>query len=131
MTAQQTSNPHAKAVRDHLSAAFEGSEVVVFEWDDVPSGDARPRLYVVMHVERRFGGPTRVLRGRSRTGWRLTTREVGTNVDEVRWIKDRLMAIENVPIEEIGSAGLEFEVDAGPAKDGDRFSGRTDWTYST
>lgn len=88
-----------------------------------------PRKYVQITVARRYEAQPRMCGGMWLYSWRLTTRAVGTTVDETRWVRERVSRLEMRRLDAIGATRLVQESDDAPAPDGDRYSALTTWTY--
>ncbi len=100
-----------------------------YDYSEVPA--PLPSIYVALTVNRRFGGEPRNTGRRPRTGWRLTTREVGRTEDEARWARNKVASLNETINATLGSSLLTFETQTDIEKDGDRYSGLTIWTYAT
>lgn len=118
---------HASAWRTALDSQL--GDWSAYDYDDVP--ETLPSIYVLITVERRYGGDPRLCGRKALKGWRMTTRAVGRTVDEARWARERVAALEYSRVAISGASPLEFEDETTIEADADRFSGLTTWTYST
>lgn len=118
----------AATVRSALSAAI--APWTAYDFDDQPKGEDAPAMYVLMQLSRTVNGGTRMCGGRASREWRLSTVEVGSTVDEVRWLRHKLSAaLDDKPIDALETTRLRLETDAGIRPDDGLYSGSTDRTY--
>ncbi|HKY58305.1 MAG TPA: hypothetical protein VJL80_09730 [Aeromicrobium sp.] len=108
----------------------------LYDYGEVPGADGNdgvlPSVYVLLTVERRYVGPRRAGRA-GRSGWRITARYVGRNVDEARWALDKVTdAIDEARLTIGGyvSTPVTHESSTAIEPDDGRFSGLTVWTYA-
>lgn len=138
MTALIDSRPHAEAIKAAIRAKLSPSNpstAHVYDYDDVPStyGNAGtlPNIFVVLSVERRFGGTGRNARA-GEIGWRVALRGVGRTVDESRFALLRAAEALHQARLTIGgdkTTPIQFESDRAPEYDDGRWSGSSNWTY--
>ena len=106
------------------------SNVAAYAVDDVPV--APPRIYVEVHVARRFGAPLRPCGARQGSAWRITTRVVGSSVDEVLWGREKVAGVlddRRVTVSGVPSKPVRFESETFVEDDDGWYSGATNWTY--
>lgn len=121
----------AEGFKTLLSAA---TKVPVYDLDEAQDlGAGKPANYVILYLERRFGGTTRLVGLRSNRLRRLSTRVVALTVTNARLLEDRIAATfaRSVTVDgatlrvNYESGGGAFEYDEG------FYTDLTDWTYST
>lgn len=118
----------AREIREHLEAPL--GSWSAYDYDDVPA--TLPPIYAQVTVSRRFGGEPRGCGRRPIVGWRLTTLAVGRTVDEARQARDWIHAALNEQrIASLGTSLIELESETAIQSDDGRYSGVTNWTYST
>lgn len=107
----------------------------VYDYGEVPGADGNqgklPTAFVVFSMARRYvpasGGRTSV------TGWRISCRFVGTTVPNARLVGTWITAALNEATVTVGGATstpITHESTTAVAKDEDRFSGVSTWTYA-
>ncbi|WP_166390308.1 hypothetical protein [Nocardioides ochotonae] len=105
----------------------------VYGYDTTPPHDRLPRKYVVCSVSRRPSGARRATSHASRSAWRITTRAVGMDVPECRWVEARVSrALEGarIGVGGLASTAIAFEGATDPEPDDGRYSSLTTWTYA-
>ena len=131
---------HAAVVKAVVSAGL--GQWSAYDYDEVPGTpqnadeaqrtERRPAIYVLVTVERRFGGARRVSGASAATGWRITARAVGTTIDEARWAMQRVAAVledQHLVIAERATTPVAFESGQSPEPDDGLFSALSVWTY--
>lgn len=100
--------------------------------DESLRNEALPPIFVVLSIERRYVEPT-TAGVATRTGWRVSTRYVGGDVDEAQWAAYHCaLALDGARLV-VGthtSTPIKQESSQAVALDGTEFSGLTFWTYS-
>lgn len=127
---------HATAVKTALDAAL-APDVTCYEYGQVPGADGNagtvPDIYVLLTVERRHAEATHLPARITRTGWRVTTRPVGTTANEVRLATLRItQALDGVrlSIDSLESTPVAQESSNPPELLDGRFEALTRWTYA-
>lgn len=124
-----STDAHAQAFKDYLAAE---TAMPVYDLDEAQTlGSGLPRNYVVLYLERRFGGAVRLSGRRANRLRRLSTRVVALTVTNGRLIEDRIAAAFEEPVDlgddtavvNYETGGGSFELDEG------LYTAITDWTY--
>lgn len=120
---------HATAVKAVLTTA----SAAPYDLDDLKALATPPAQYVEVTVSRRFGGEARNAGPKSRTGWRITTRQVAATVSNAREMRKRTHAALEAVRLTVGaevSSPIEFEGGEPIGEDEGQWSGLETWTYS-
>lgn len=120
---------HAAAVKAVLTTAT----AAPYDLDDIKATATPPASYTEVTVSRRFGGDDRNAGPKSRTGWRITTRQVAITVSNAREMRKRThTALEDVRLTVGGksTSPVEFEGGEPIGEDDGKWSGLETWTYS-
>jgi hypothetical protein len=126
---------HATAVKAALEAQL--GAVNVYEYGTVPGSDGNagtlPENYVLITVERRFGGVTRMTAQRGVVGWRITARSVGMSVTNTRLTMLKVATALNekrLTIDSDPTTPIQFEAEQAPELDSGRFSALSIYTFT-
>lgn len=121
-----------RAHRTAIVAAIAATEddLPVYDYGKEPA--TLPAILSLLGIERRFAEQSRAVGLPSRSGWRITTRYVGTTVDEARWAELKVTdALDGARLTISGftSTPVRHESSTAPVLDEGRYVGFSVWTY--
>lgn len=124
---------HATAIK----AALSSLPVTVYEYDNVPgsngNGGTVPQNFLILAVERRFGGNLRNSARSSVSGWRFSLRSVGATVSNARKLLADSAALLNESRLTVGGESttrIQYESGQAPAWDDGHYSAVDFYVYA-
>lgn len=124
-----TEEQHRTAVLAVLNAANANA----YDIDDLKTALTLPANYTEVTVSRRYGGENRNTGSTGRSGWRVTTRAVGTTISNAREMRARArtgIEYARLAVDDLVGTPVQFEGEEPIGDDDGLYSGLSTWTYA-